>query len=86
MIWEITIRRAENGYICSWKEEGEEDNILEKQKVFEESEETMQENLSELACMKDMLLFIKEYFGVHYSKHNKVNLNIDIEEIKNEKE
>lgn len=80
--WEITIRKASNGFICSWKEESdnEEDYIVIRQAVFEESEENpTSENLDELENMKNLLHFIQEHFGVSYSKHNKKNLVIKIE-------
>lgn len=77
--WEITIKKANNGFICSWKEADEEDYIRTNQQVFEEEEET-EDSLEELKNMQKVLDFIKEHFGVHYSKHNKNNLIIKIEE------
>jgi hypothetical protein len=73
--WEIKIRKVNNGYICSWEEESEnqEDYFKKEQKVFEEIDD------DELKNMREMLLFIKEYFGINYSKHNKKNLVVEIE-------
>lgn len=82
MEWEIKIRKVENGFICSWKEESEnEDNLLlNKQVVFETKEENTEDiNLDEYKNMQNVLDFIKEHFGIHYSKHNKSNLIIKIE-------
>jgi hypothetical protein len=74
-LWEIKIRKVENGYICSWEEEseGEADYFIKREQIFEEKEN---EENSEL---KEALLFIKEYFGINYSKHNKKNLIVEIE-------
>jgi hypothetical protein len=84
MDWEIKIRKAENGYICSWEEESEDDEprILKKEQVFEEKEDS--EEFSELDCMKEVLYFIAEYFGINYNKHNSSNLKIEVEKRKKE--
>ena len=82
MEWEIKIRKVENGFICTWKEESEnEDNlILNKQVVFETKEENIKDvNLDEYKNMQNVLNFIKEHFGINYSKHNQSNLIIKIE-------
>lgn len=73
--WEINIRKADNGFICSWKEELEEDYIKTMQQVFEEEDD----ELGELKNMINLLNFIKEHFAVIYSKHNKYNINIKLE-------
>jgi len=76
--WEMKIKKVENGYICEILGElAEGENNI---KVYEEID---REN-SELETMKELLYDIKEYFGIFNSKHNKFNLNIYIEENKNE--
>jgi hypothetical protein len=79
MEWAIKIRKAENGYICSWEEESEDDEprILKREQVFENKEDE-----DELDCIKGVLYFITEHFGINYSKHNKRNLKIQIENVK----
>ena len=80
--WEINIKKTNNGFICSWKEELEDgDYIKNMQQVFEVIEEGDDE-LGELKNMINLLNFVKEHFGVHYSKHNKHNIHIEIEEMK----
>ena len=74
--WEINIRKADNGFIASWKEELEEgDYIKTMQQVFEEEDD----ELGELKNMNNVLRFVKEHFGVYHSKHNKYNLSVKIE-------
>lgn len=70
MIWEVLIRKCENGYVIRHIEESNEKIPLEV--VFEERED-------ELEPMRNVLYYIKEYFGIYYSKHNKQNLVIKIE-------
>ena len=74
--FKIEIKKVDNGYICSWLEESdsEEDYYIKHIKIFE-NKETSED---ELDVVLDLLYFIKEYFGVNYSKHNKRNLNIEI--------
>ena len=73
MAWKLEITKVENGFtVKKFCEELDREQI----EVYEEKE--MEIN-SELECMKNLLWDIKEYFGVNHSKHNKVNLNINIE-------
>jgi len=76
--WQITIKKVENGYICEYPEQLDDDTEVIKMQVFEE-EDT--EN-GELEATKNMLCFVKEHFGISYSKHDKVNLDIKLEETK----
>ena len=83
--WAIKISRVENGYVLEWEEEGESDEdkkdyIINHSKVIEDPDDDTE--LSELTAMKDLLWEISRYFGVNYSKHNKQNINIEIEENK----
>ena len=73
--WNINICKCDNGYLCTWKEDG-----VKRSQVFEIKEDNPDENKDELIAMKELLLFIKEHFGVYYSKHDKLNLEIDIKE------
>lgn len=71
--WELTIKKVNNGYIIEPHEITEE--ILGKF-VFE-----IQDNeLGDLIAMQEVLNSVKEYLGILYSKHNKSNLVIDIED------
>ena len=76
--WEMKIKKVENGYICEIPEE-----LAEGENTIKLYQETDKEN-SELETMKELLYDIKEYFGIFNSKHKKFNLNIYIEENKNE--
>lgn len=67
--WSVIITKAENGYIVEYDE-----NECTKETVFEATEK--------LVDIRDMLLFVKEHFGVHSSKHAKLNLIVSIEENK----
>jgi hypothetical protein len=91
--WEISIRKVDNGFVCSWEEEsdggevGDAPTFIKHEQVFEEKENFMSsENKDELENMKNLLYFVKEYFAIMYSKHNKANLTIEIKEEKNENE
>jgi hypothetical protein len=91
MTWDIKIRKVKNGYVCSWLEENNENIMVENEQVFEEKDEytdedTNDENISELKCMQEVLYFVKEHFGIYYSKHKNNNLIIDIEKKTEEKE
>ncbi len=71
--WNINVSKCDNGYLCTWKEDG-----IKHSQVFETKEDNSDKD--EIITMKELLLFIKEHFGVYYSKHNKLNLEIDIKE------
>ena len=75
MTWEMKIRKVDNGFVLEWEEENEEGTKILQQTVIEE-DDTDEEG--ELKCMEKLLNEIKEYFGVHYSKHDKKNLFIEI--------
>lgn len=79
MSWEIKIRKAVNGFVVEHESEGEIEGKVET--VIEEDEN---DEFGELETMKNLLYFIKEHFGCYYSKHNKKNVNIEIEEQDNE--
>ena len=79
MKFQLLITKADNGFILEWQDEGEGDSVIDHEEVFEEKE-------SELECMQYMLLRVKEYFGVYYSKHNKENLVIEIVKRKEEED
>jgi hypothetical protein len=83
--WEISIRKVDNGFVCSWEEESDDETprFVTHEQVFEEKENFLtSENKDELENMKELLWFVKDFFAVNYSKHNKANLNIEIEEQK----
>ena len=78
MKWAIAVERVTNGYICWWYDEDEEGKPFIQSQVFEEVD---MEN-GELEATMNMLYFVKEHFGVHFSKHNKFNLDISIKKNK----
>lgn len=71
MKWKITIEKVDNGYMVEYLSEMGDGN---EKTLFEENEE------DDINCMQRLLYFIKEHFGIYYSKHNKKNLVINIEE------
>ena len=71
--WKLTITKADNGYVCV-AENGEGSRVT----VFEEAEGAEGED-AELDAMESLLFFVKEYFNVFSSKHNKKNIIIKIE-------
>jgi len=77
MDWQININKAENGYICEWYEELEDGHLTKKQYVLEEE---MDDEHCDLQTMRDLLYFIKEYFAIYHSKHNKFNLYVEVKE------
>ena len=75
----ILIIKANNGYICKWKEESENEAgyIMDKQIVFEMSDK--EERLSELECLQKLFNFLTEHFGIFHNKYSS-NLNINIDD------
>lgn len=78
----ITITKVINGYICEWKEESEnEDNyIMDRKQVFE-IDDSKEERIGELECLKKLFYFLQDQFGTSYNKHSS-NINIEIIEAK----
>lgn len=73
---DLRITKGDNGYRVNWLEEIE-DEILVREMVFEIPDT---EN-GEMEAMKSLLWFIKEHFGVIFSKHNNQNLVIEIQDM-----
>ena len=73
MDWKLEIKKVSNGYILRGRfDNGETISTLIIQEKGVEGDE--------LEAMEKLLWEIKEYFGVYYSKHNKKNLVIEIQE------
>ena len=72
--WEITIKRAENGYTLTWAEELEDSCVRECSHVVEEADI----GEGEAKGMADLLWFIKEHFGDHGNKYSKAQVIVDI--------
>jgi hypothetical protein len=74
MTWELKIKKADNGYILEHLDQECEgpDRIAEI--VVEEKDD----EFGELEAMVNLLFAVKEYFGVHWSKHNKKNVEIKL--------
>ena len=73
MEWEITVRKADNGYLLMWEDESEDGSgLIKHTTVIEEKTD------KELESMEEVLFAVKEFFGVYYSKHNKENLMVGI--------
>ena len=72
MKWQLIITKADNGFIIESQAEVD-GGIIDRSQVFDD-------NQGELECAKNMLESVKEYFDINYSKHNKKNLIIEIQE------
>lgn len=70
--WSIKIDKVSNGFHVETISGSSPDDVEIEHHVFEEYDD-------ELATMRALLLFVKEYFGMYYSKHNKINLVIEEE-------
>ena len=71
MNWKLEITKVDNGYIVEGVPDG--GTVKMKTVIEEPSGES-----SELVAMQNLLLFVKEYFAVYHSKHNEMNLYVDI--------
>jgi hypothetical protein len=74
--WKITIEKVNNGFLLQYMEShthhGDvEKNVLQKV-VFEEKENSEHEN------MKDVLKFIREFFGYYNGKHEDIIIDINV--------
>ncbi len=78
--WDLRIIKGDNGYRCNWLEEMDDvDDRPTKicEMVFEEADNEK----GELECMRNLLHFVKEHFGIFYAKHSKHNLVVEIQEM-----
>lgn len=71
----IEVSRADNGYILKYRN----DNGAISVDVVEEEDS----QFGELEACRQMLLIVKEYFGIYYSDHNEINLNIEVKKNEN---
>ena len=62
---ELKIRKVENGYICSWREDVSDSStqVSKKEQLFEISQNDVDERLAELMTFRKMIYFLQEYFG-----------------------
>ena len=72
--WRIIIRACDNGFIVEWREGAGDGTLIPHSMVFEEEDS----ETGGLDAMCELLQFIKEHFGVYWSKHNKHNLEIEV--------
>jgi hypothetical protein len=76
----LEITKVENGYICSWWDEVENEHV-KKQMVFEDTDD-WQENCEvngDICSMEAMLQFVIEHFGMCGSKHDPHRLRVSID-------
>jgi hypothetical protein len=73
--WDLHIEKVSNGYVARCVDQYEYGGKFIRTIVFEAPEEKG----GELEAMRNLLLFVKEHFGVFYNKHDKQNIIIDIE-------
>lgn len=69
--YDLHIVKGENGFYADWWEEIETGVFSRQVHVVEEGED-------ELEAMVKLLYFVKEHFGLFFSKHNKKNVVIEI--------
>lgn len=83
--YQITIRKAENGYVCSWREEvsGDPPKTERKQLVFEHHN-AEDERTSELEVLQRVFCQIAEHFGAGKNKRTTANLVVKVEKKKDD--
>lgn len=69
---ELNIKKVNNGYILSWKEQDDEGTLIERCEVLEEQKFDGDSSLE----TKILLEFIANHFGYSYDRYGKNNLNI----------
>ena len=70
MDWEILIKRVDNGYKLSWKEEIEENIYLEREYVIQDDDK------DELKSGEELLWQVIEFFALYGSKHDTERIRI----------
>lgn len=76
-VWSIMISHARNGYVVSFESETSTDESPQQEcMVFEDTDDA----IDSLDCMANLLRYVAEHFGATYSKHNRRNLRVTIEE------
>jgi len=86
MKWECNIKKVENGFILTrLDQEDMEDNVENKDYVFEYKEDLDGED-NDLEAVQRMLYELLEYFAIFYSKHNKKNIKVEIENNKTDED
>ena len=75
--WSLRITKVDNGFVLSWDEEADEDHIIPRSLVVEES---AHHEFSEIDAMQRLLWEVMEHFGYYGSKHDKKRLFVRIEE------
>ena len=76
MRWSIDIEKIQNGFIVSWQDQYEDNDLpFTKYQVFEFDDD---DEKSEYECLKRMFLFIAEHFNMQWSKHNPYNIDIKV--------
>jgi len=83
--WKLEIQKVQNGYILTGKF-GDTD-MISKKVIEEGGEEAIWAQDAycydqDLNAIKNLLYEVMEYFGVHYSKHNVRNVEINVVENK----
>jgi hypothetical protein len=74
--WSLHIEKVSNGYIARFVDQYEDGSgKFIRTVVFEGPEEAN----GGLIAMRNLLLYVKDHFGVFYNKHDKQNIIIDIE-------
>ena len=71
--WKLEISKVDNGYLC----EGITDNKLDAVWIVEEGPD---DEYQEHETMIRLLTSVQQYFGVRWSKHNKKNCRVRMED------
>jgi hypothetical protein len=72
----IAIKKVDNGYICSYNETVVNGEFVFRNKVIK----IFDNNIGDLMSAKNMFVFVKEFFNIHYVSENDNNLEIVITE------
>jgi len=73
--YSITVEKIDNGFLLLHREQLDDDYIQVCKEAFKDED-------GEDEGIVDVLYTIAEYFGIHYSKHNKNNLEISFKKNK----
>jgi hypothetical protein len=80
--WQITIQKAQNGFILKWDEQIDDNTYRPMSHVFEERDNIKTDH--DCQAIQHMLYEVLDYFGVSGSKHDEERIRIEILKQKDE--
>ena len=83
-MWEIKVKKAENGFVLEYQEEIEDGIIMTRHIAIEEDyseelKERYKTNLEQNIAFGKLFEQLANYFGLIYDKYGKENLNISFD-------